>query len=129
MGKDTPVPGTIGWHDLTVDDADGIRDFYARVIGWEHANVSMGEYDDYVMTPPGGEGVAGVCHRRGTNAALPPVWMVYFVVEDVEKSAAACAASGGSIRVAPREMAGGAYCVIEDPAGAVCALYQPPAAG
>jgi predicted enzyme related to lactoylglutathione lyase len=127
MSNDAPAPGTIGWHDLTVDDAEGVRDFYTRVIGWSHENVGMGEYDDYVMLPPGGGGVAGVCHRRGTNADVPPVWMVYFVVEDVEKSAAECAAAGGKIRVAPRSMAGGAYCVIEDPAGAVCALYQPPA--
>lgn len=127
MSNEAPGAGTIGWHDLTVDDADGIRDFYANVIGWTHANVSMGEYNDYVMLPPGGEGVAGVCHRRGSNVELPPVWMVYFIVDDVEESAAACAAAGGKVRVAPRAMAGGAYCVIEDPAGAVCALYQPPA--
>lgn len=127
MSDETPKPGTIGWHDLTVDDADGVRDFYERVIGFSHENVSMGEYNDYVMVPPGGEGVAGVCHRRGTNAEVPPVWMVYFVVEDVDKSAAECTAAGGKIQVGPKGLAGGRYCVIEDPAGAICALYQPPA--
>ena len=127
MSNDAPKPGTIGWHDLTVDDADSVRDFYERVIGFGHENVSMGEYNDYSMITPGGECVAGVCHRRGSNADLPPVWMVYFVVEDVEKSAAECRAAGGTIRVEPKGLAGGRFCVIEDPAGAVCALYQPPA--
>jgi predicted enzyme related to lactoylglutathione lyase len=127
MSNETPKPGTIGWHDLTVDDADGVRDFYERVIGWGHDNVSMGEYKDYIMLPPDGEGAVGICHRRGTNDDMPPVWMVYFVVEDVEKSAAEVSAAGGRIRIDPRGLAGGRFCVIEDPAGAVCALYQPPA--
>ncbi len=26
--------GKIGWIDMTVDDATGLRDFYQKVIGW-----------------------------------------------------------------------------------------------
>lgn len=26
-------PGTIMWHDLTVPDAEAVRDFYAAVVG------------------------------------------------------------------------------------------------
>ena len=29
-----PPVGTIGWTDLTVPDADGLRDFYSAVVGW-----------------------------------------------------------------------------------------------
>ncbi len=45
-------PGTIGWVDLTVDDASGLRDFYARVAGWKPEPVPMGGYDDFNMTHP-----------------------------------------------------------------------------
>ena len=117
--------GTIGWQDLTVENADEIRDFYRSVVGWTHEPVGMGEYDDYNMVPPqGGDGVAGICHKRGTNADLPAQWMLYFIVEDVEKSVAACTTGGGEIISGPRPMAAGRFCVIRDPAGAVCALYQ-----
>ena len=118
--------GKIGWIDMTVDDADGLRDFYADVVGLGIENVSMGEYDDYAMTmPASGEPVCGVCHARGSNADLPSGWLVYFVVADLDKSAAACEAKGGKIVVAPRGLAGGRFCVIEDPGGATAALYQP----
>ena len=43
---------TIGggtWMDLTIPDADGVRNFYKEVIGWESMDVSMGEYNDYCM--------------------------------------------------------------------------------
>jgi predicted enzyme related to lactoylglutathione lyase len=43
----------------------------------------------------------------------------------VEASAAACTANGGRIVVEPRGLAGGRFCVIEDPGGATAALYQP----
>ena len=40
-------PGKIGWIDITVDDAAGLRDFYANVTGWKYDEVSMGDYADY----------------------------------------------------------------------------------
>jgi predicted enzyme related to lactoylglutathione lyase len=39
----TPKPGTITWQDLTVGDAEAIRDFYAAVVGWTPESVKMGE--------------------------------------------------------------------------------------
>lgn len=119
--------GKIGWVDLTVDDAATVRDFYRAVVGWESEDVDMGGYSDFTMRPPGNsEGVAGVCHARGTNADLPPMWLIYVTVADVAESAARCEELGGEVVVAPRGLAGGRYCVIQDPAGAVCALYEPP---
>ena len=117
--------GKIGWIDITVDDATGLRDFYADVVGLSPDAVSMGEYDDFTMTmPASGEPVCGICHARGSNKDLPGGWLVYFVVDDVVASAAACAAKGGSVLVEPRGLAGGRFCVIEDPSGATAALYQ-----
>ena len=119
--------GSIGWVDLTVEDASTVRDFYEAVVGWESDEFDMGEYSDFVMRPAGSaDGVAGVCHARGSNAAVPPVWMVYFNVTDVADSAEQCQQLGGEVIVAPRGLAGGRYCVVRDPAGAVCALFQHP---
>ena len=41
MSRKPPV-GTVAWTDLTVPDAEGIRDFYARVVGWVPEPVAMG---------------------------------------------------------------------------------------
>lgn len=118
-------PGSIAWTDLTVPDADALRDFYARVTGWKAEPLSMGEYSDYVMVSSAGDGVAGICHARGPNAKVPPQWLIYIVVEDVDRAVAECVALGGQVIDGPRPMAGGSFCVIRDPAGAVCALCKP----
>jgi len=125
MSDNTQV-GKIGWIDMTVDDADGLRDFYKSVVGWETEAVSMGDYSDYSMTlPESGEAVSGICHARGSNAELPGGWLIYITVADVEASAAACTANGGEVLVEPKSLAGGRFCVIRDPSGATAALYQP----
>ncbi len=118
--------GTIAWTDLTVPDAKAVRDFYMDVIGWKSAPVSMGEYDDFNMMLPGGDTPqAGVCHKRGMNAELPSQWLNYFVVADLDASIAACKQHGGKVLAGPKDMGDqGRYCVIQDPAGAVCALWQ-----
>ena len=111
---------------MTVDDAEGLRDFYADVVGLKPEAVSMNDYEDYNMTiPASGEPVCGICHSRGGNADIPGGWLIYFVVEDVESSAAACVERGGKLLVEIRGLAGGRFCVIEDPSGARAALYQP----
>lgn len=118
--------GKAGWMDLTVEDAPAVRDFYAAVVGWEPQPVSMGDYSDFNMAlPESGEPVAGVCHARGSNAGLPPVWLVYWVVADLEASVEACRQGGGEVVAGPRGMGGqGRYAVLRDPAGAPFALYE-----
>lgn len=120
----TPRPGSVTWQDLTVPDAEGLRDFYSAVTGWEPEPLSMGAYSDYVMNADG-QGIAGICHARGANAEIPPVWLIYITVEDLDHSLAECQRLGGSVLTPPCSYGGGRYCVIQDPAGAVCALYQP----
>lgn len=123
--SDNSQIGKIGWIDMTVDDADSVRDFYKSVVGWGSEDVSMGDYADYSMTlPQNGEAVTGICHARGDNAGLPGGWLIYITVADVDASAAACLANGGEVLVEPRGLAGGRFCVIKDPAGAAAALYQ-----
>ena len=125
----TPPPppiGTVGWFDLTVPNAPVVRAFYERVAGWTATPLSMGDYDDYIMSATGtGAPVGGVCHARGKNAGLPAAWLMYITVADLEASLTACEASGGRILSAPRNAGGPArFAVIEDPAGAPVALYD-----
>lgn len=121
MSEPNVKPGTLAWLDLTVADAASIRDFYSAVIGWAPSPVRMGDYDDYNMTPPGGDKpAAGICHARGENAKLPPQWIPYISVPDLAASVAACGRLGGAVIA----RVGATCCVIRDPAGAVLALLQ-----
>lgn len=126
--SEQPAIGTIGWIDLTVENAEQVRDFYSAVTGWQSSPVGMGDYDDFSMTAPAtGQPAAGICHARGSNASLPTAWLVYITVEDVDKSAATCLELGGQLLAEPRDMGSmGRFCVIQDPAGAVAALFAHP---
>ena len=84
----TPRPGTITWTDLTVENAEGLRDFYQSVTGWAPEPVSIAGYSDFVMNDADGEPAAGICHARGGNAHLPPQWLVYITVDDLDQSIA-----------------------------------------
>lgn len=119
----------MSWFDLTVPNADAVRDFYRAVVGWAPTPVEMDGYNDYCMAPPGAEApAAGICHARGSNANLPPQWLIYITVADLAASLAACEKGGGKIIAPVRDMGGAKMAVIQDPAGAVAALYQPPSA-
>jgi predicted enzyme related to lactoylglutathione lyase len=124
MSDDAGV-GVIGWIDLTVPEATTIRDFYKAVVGWKDKEVPMGDHSDYCMYPPSSDQpVAGICHARGLNADLPGQWLIYITVRDLEASAARAQALGGRILIGPRSLGDqGRFCVIQDPAGAVAALY------
>lgn len=119
--------GRISWFDYTVDDAPGIREFYMDVAGWESGELDMGGYSDYFMTDrQSGEAIAGVCHARGVNADLPPVWMIYVGVDNLEVSLERCRALGGECITGPKPFGDGSYAVIRDPVGCILGLYEPP---
>lgn len=119
--------GAIGWCDLTVPDADQLRDFYAAVTGWQPQPVKMGDYADYSMVLPGTTTpAAGICHHRGPNVGIPPQWLIYIRVEDLDRSMQEARARGGEIVHGPRDLgAWGHMCVVRDPAGAVAGLIGP----
>lgn len=126
MAENEKRPGEVAWLDLTVEDASTLRDFYADVVGWTITPVDMGGYNDFCMNAPDtGEAVSGVCFARGSNADLPPVWLVYVVVDDLDRSIERCSKRGGRIVAGPTNMGPqGRYCVLQDPAGAAFALFQ-----
>ncbi len=123
--QEQPKIGQICWQDLTVENADEIRQFYSKVAGWKSEPVNMGQYEDFNMiAAETGEPAAGICHAQGSNANLPPQWLIYIAVEDADACAERCKAEGGEVIDGPRAMGQGRFCVIRDPAGAVAALIS-----
>ena len=122
-----PEIGSITWCDLTVPNANEVKNFYEKVVGWKADSVSMGDYDDFSMITPESKRIAaGICNAKGINAKLPPQWLIYITVEDVDRSAQTCIELGGKLITEPKTIPSyGRFCVIQDPAGAVCALFKP----
>jgi len=126
-----PGPGQIGRIDLTVPDADGVRDFYRDVTGWTPAPVSMGDYQNYCMNAANGQSEAGICHARGDNSGLPAASLIYIAVADSDPALQRCETRGGKLLGTPKSAGDGSrFCAIQfraiqDPAGAIAPLYQP----
>lgn len=123
---ETPV-GRIAWLDLTVADASATRRFYQEVVQWSAQDVEMKDgderYADYNMLTRDGSAAAGICHGRGVNAGLPPVWMIYLPVGDFVESLRRVKEEGGEVIKAMKGAAGEVqYAVVRDPVGAHLAL-------
>lgn len=128
--SEKPAVGAISWVDLTVPDATSLSAYYREVVGWQTSEIPMsgGSYADYCMHPGGTDAspVAGVCHARGMNADLPPVWLLYVTEADLDASLKRSAELGGSLITGPRSLGSfGRMAVIRDPAGAMIALCGP----
>ena len=94
--------GDMAWIDLSVPNAEQVKNFYQKVLGWqsEAVNMSCNEetYEDYAMSSGHSEAprkessgsgfAAGVCHAKGANADMPAVWLPYFLVADIELAVA-----------------------------------------
>lgn len=119
--------GCIAWLDLTVSDASATRDFYRQVVEWSVEDVDIEDasehYADYNMLGGDGNPAAGVCHARGVNLGLPPIWMIYLPVGDLAESLSRVREGGGTIIKETTGANGGCdYAVVQDPAGATLAL-------
>lgn len=119
-----PTPGTMAWLDLSVPDAAAARDFYAGVVGWTAEPAPMDGYEDWTMSGADGEAAAGICYARGENAGLPPVWIPYFAVTDLDAAVSAATGAGGTVVAGPQRDGGSGYAVLRDPAGATFAVFQ-----
>jgi uncharacterized protein len=111
--------GRVGWIDLTVPAADASRDFYCAVLGFTSAPTEMGGYADHSIVAPDGAVVAGICHARGDNADIPPGWLPYFVVADVEAAVDRAVQRGATVVASALE-----FTVLQDPTGVGFALYE-----
>ena len=54
---------------------------------------------DYTMLNVGGEDLAGVLQITDDMGAVPPHWMVYYGVDDVDAAATKVESPGGSVEV------------------------------
>lgn len=123
----TASVGRIAWLDLTVPDASATRDFYRQVVGWSVEDVAMKDgderYADYNMLGDDGTPAAGVCHARGANVGLPPVWMLYLPVGDLAESLRRVQEERGTVLKALQGKDGAyVYAAVQDPVGVCLAL-------
>jgi predicted enzyme related to lactoylglutathione lyase len=114
------------WFELVTSDAQAAGDFYTRVIGWG-TEMSSGPAGPYTIfkTPnrTGGEGihVGGMLEMQG----VPPGWLGYVAVDDVDAFTQKVEAAGGQVCKAPQDIPNvGRFAVVADPQGAMFVLFR-----
>ncbi len=113
------------WYELGTTDLDAAAAFYGGILGWQVADSGM-EGFDYRLARIGEAMVAGMAGDAGQEGRPPPSWLIYFAVDDCDRTAEAIRAAGGGIRTPPADIPGtGRYAVVSDPQGALFGILQP----
>ena len=125
MGERTShAPGTFSWVDLATSDADGAKVFYGGLFGWEFEDLPVPDAPPYTMARIGGRNVAALYAKR--DEQVPAAWLSYVTVEDADAIAARTPELGGTVISEPFDVPeAGRMAVLQDPTGAVFAVWQP----
>ena len=125
---DSYEPGTPSWVDMATTDADGARAFYTGLFGWETEDMPAGELGTYTMCSLRGKPVAAFYEMDDAmrQRGVPPMWLTYVSVADVEASAAKAKEAGGQLHADPFDVGeSGRMALVQDPTGAMVALWEP----
>jgi predicted enzyme related to lactoylglutathione lyase len=114
--------GKFTWHELMAADKDRARAFYPEVFNWkvEEMNMASGPYS---MLKVGDAPIGGLMTPPAEG--IPPHWVGYISVENVDDTAARVATAGGKTLMDAIDVPGvGRIQPIADPAGATLCLFQ-----
>lgn len=114
------APGALVWNELQSPDLDASTAFYGELFGWGVEEFA-GMGDRYLTIKIGEAANGGM--RTLSPAGSPPSWLVYFGADDLDVSLARVQELGGSVLAGPIDIEIAKIAVVQDPQGAVFALY------
>lgn len=120
-----PKLGEFCWNELATSNVHAAKDFYGKVFGWKFSDHAMGD-TTYTMIKANDKDFAGIwAIPKEKEKQIPPHWMAYILVDNLDKSLEKARKHGASI-VKPASDAGdfGRLAIITDPTGAHIALWQ-----
>jgi hypothetical protein len=124
--SDPAIHGRFAWHELLTTNPGSAAAFFTRVIRWKAQTWSQDP--SYTLFMAGGRPVAGLMALPPDVAmtGAPPHWLTYIGTPDVDRTVTRAAALGANILRPAADVAGaGRFAVVQDPQGAVFAVYTP----
>lgn len=116
-------PGSMTWVELNTRDVEASKAFYAAVFGWD-ALTTEGEMT-YTEFKLGGESIAGMMEIPSElPPEVPPHWLVYLGVDDVDAAVTQAEGLGASVMVPGMDFPGGRFALLADPQGATFGIMQ-----
>ena len=117
------------WHDVMTTDVDAAEDFYAKVVGWQMKDSGM-DGPRYTLLMDGERMAGGIMPTPDDASDVPPMWMGYIGVDDIDAKAKELEAAGGTVHRGPQDIPGiGRFAVVADPHGAGFIIFQPQGEG
>jgi predicted enzyme related to lactoylglutathione lyase len=107
---------------------EGAKAFYTELFGWSAIDNPAGPDMVYTMLQIEGKDVAGLYQmsEEQRSQGMPPHWLSYVSVANVDERAAKAKSLGGQVLQEPFDvMDVGRMALVQDPTGAVLALWQP----
>jgi predicted enzyme related to lactoylglutathione lyase len=120
-------PGAATWTELATRDPEAAKTFYTSLFGWKE-KTSTGGGMTYTEFSIGDTPFAGMMEMNAQMVSMnvPPNWLTYFQVADVDATSNKATDLGATLAVPPMDIPNtGRFAVIQDPHGAVFAIYKP----
>ncbi len=115
------------WYELTTSkrSLETAENFYTSVFDWTFQDAGMQGFD-YHLAQHGSDVVAGMMQMPDDVRDMPPFWMIYFAVDDIDAFLIAARKSGASVHRGLDEVPGtGRFALLADPQGAAFGVMQP----
>jgi len=111
-------PGAVSWTELATSDPEAAKKFYGSLFGWTFQTMEMPGMQYHVASVAGRQ-FGGVMKMPADKASMPPIWISYVTVENVDETAKQAQELGATLIVPPQDIPEvGRFCIIKDPQGA-----------
>jgi predicted enzyme related to lactoylglutathione lyase len=123
---DTSKPGEISWNELYANDARTAFAFYSELFDWKQLEeMDMGPAGKYLIYGQGDKPYGGMMTKTA-DMPMPPSWIYYIHVDDIDAAVARATSKGAKTLLGPMEVPGGSMVAqLTDPQGAVFSLHGP----
>lgn len=119
----TSAVGKFVWHELWTSDVEPAMAFYTGLFGWTWDEMPMGPGESYWMAKTGTEMIGGL--MKAPMPDVPPNWLGYVAVADVDAAAKVAAEAGGKVLAPPSDIPNmGRFSVLQDAQGAAIAAWK-----
>jgi hypothetical protein len=119
--------GHFAWNELMTDDVETAKKFYAATLGWKYDGMPM-PHGTYWIAKLDDQMVGGILDMTRLDPApdIPPQWLSYVEVENVDALVAKVADAGGKVLKPPFDIPDvGRIAIIADATGAMLGWMTP----
>jgi hypothetical protein len=115
------APGALSWDELATPDLDASSEFYSELFGWTVEPMEGSEMPYRLIKTSSGASNGGM---RPAQEQEPPYWLVYFGADDIDATVGKASEGGANELLGVTDIGMGKIAILQDPQGAVFALFS-----